>query len=587
MISNEQFIELINKPENGAAIKFMQRHEALIAAFSTGEGFDELLSSYADRYVSELRPTIKTLFKAHTKKLLAPYTGSVHSHFLKIYDSFEKRSVEINFANQDLHNDFFEFLRNAYLGDIGALKFSKEYLTTDILYNPNTRYYVDFRDSEGTSKIGLSEPVIKRIDCGFIHDVKEENGATRYIIFFENRKDVGGVKEYFLIDDTRLIKAVKKASRWVVDKDSEVLHEYGYTPVCAASNARRFIKGREEIKKSVISDSTDDIEAWLLTKNQDKVFFWRNQTPREYSVSSQCKGTIENGVHYECNDGFIDFPKKLIDDYGESYTGSESRPCVGCDRRNKEKNKFGGNVSVAYEDLTRNSDKIQKIKEGFGFISTDPVMLDASKKRIEDDLAAIEVSIIGRASNGNVIKEAINEKQVKQNGESKEQTLTSFSEQVEAKEMFLFDLLGKGRYKDAYSYTSVYLGRRWVFSNQDISSELRQLKESNASIVLIKRKEEELIRSSYSYDKDFQTIIQLANALIPFQGVEISTLITNSERYIARSDEVSFQFRIHVDKLLAYLEAEFKSNINLQLMPFEKQVEAVYKLFISYLHKLK
>lgn len=584
MITNDKFLDLIKKPKNAKSIGFMREHEAAIGAFSTGEGFDRILKTYANRYVAGMQETVKSLFKAHTKKILAPYTGTVHSHFLKIYDSAESRNVDFNFNNNDLYADFAEFIRTAYLGDIGALRFSKEYLTTDILYNPNTRYYADFElDNEDKESIGYSSPVIKRVDVNLLHDINEENGRTDYMIFFECDKS-GKPESYFLIDDERLAKASKTSSGWVVS--AETLHGYKYTPVCSASSAKFFTKDKEEIKKSVISDSIDDLKAWLFIKNQDKVFFSRNQTPTEYTISSKCKGTYDNNIHYTCEDGyyFVTDKEGVYNSEGDYEAPTrERRVCHSCSAKSKESYKLGKVINVAYEDVTRDSDKIKNIKDGFGFITTDPAMLKESRERIDKDLADIETTIIGRASNSGMIKEAINEKQVKLSGESKEQTLTAFAEQVEVNEMFLFDLLGRGRYGDEYEYTQVYLGRRWFFSEQSLSSELKELREAKVSSVLIKRKEEELIQASYSYDIDFQTIVKLTNALIPFQGIELPELIVNSEVYIAQSDETSFQFRVHIDKLIAYLENEFKNNINLQLMPFEEQTKEVYTLFISYL----
>lgn len=586
MISNEQFIKLIKSPKNANEIAIMRKLEAEIAAFSTGEGFDVILDYYARLYVPEMRSTILELFKPHSKKLLAPYTGTVHAHFSKVFDSYEKRSIDFNFSKKDLYNDFFEYTQSCYLGDIGALQFSKEFLTKDILYSPNTRYYVDFK-TDIDNEIGFSKPVIKRITSPFIHDIEETEGVTNYIIFSEFT-DSNSIKEYYLIDGNRFVKAIKAGNDWVVDKSSEVIHEYGYTPVCAASNATLFIKGRQEVKKSVISDSINDLNDWTLAKNQDKVFFWRNQTPREYMVSSKCKGTYDNGTHYDCNDGYYYRVNSDYDinnnDLGD-VEATTKLACPSCARKKQEQNKFGNVVDVHYEDLIRNSDKISSIKDGFGFISTDVKMLDFSKGKVEQGLAEIETTIIGRASNANIFSKAVNEKQVRLSGESKEQTLTSFAEQIEAKEMFLFDLLGKGRYGDKYSNTNVFLGRRWVFSENSLVEDIKLLRESGASATLLKRKEDELIQSSYSYDNDFKAIIKLTNAIIPFQTVGIPELITNSDAYIAASSEIEFNFRLNIEKLITYLEREFKNDISLQLMPFEEQTKVIYTKFLMYLKK--
>ena len=99
----------------------------------------------------------------------------------------------------------------------------------------------------------------------------------------------------------------------------------------------------------------------------------------------------------------------------------------------------------------------------------------------------------------------------------------------------------------------------------------------------MKRKEDELIQSSYSYDNDFKAIIKLTNAIIPFQTVGIPELITNSDAYIAASSEIEFNFRLNIEKLISYLEREFKNDISLQLMPFEEQTKVIYTKFLMYL----
>jgi hypothetical protein len=579
-ISKEQFVKLIKDPVSKSVVE-MREHERTIAIYSTGQGQSNLFAEYKTLYEQGLHSTIDKEFAIHTKKLLAPNTGSVHSHYKKIYNSLEGRNNDYNFTDSNNYVDFINYLRNAFLSGIDNVSFSKEYLSSDILYNPNTRYYIDFNnDNEQTPSLNfeLSNPIVKRVTCDFIHCVKENDSETEYIVFFEKDEKTKDIKKYFLIDNEKYATAEKLSSgNYNV---TEYPHNFKKTPVTAASNSKMYTKERFEVKKSVISDSICDLRNWNLIKNQAKIYFYRNQTPMHYEIGdgSLCNETGDDGN--TCSNGFVMRINKDYDsELRESSTNQEyiRTRCPACERQKRQKMLFGRNIKIDQRLFFQNSKEVSNIKDLFGFVTTDVEMLRFSEEKLANDLESIETAIIGRANV--TTKEAINEKLVKQNGESKEQTLTSFAENVEQKEMFLYDCLGFGRFENSYLYSDVFLGRQYVFDEKQLVEEVKALRESNASLMLIKQKESEIIKSRYGYDKDLVNLVAITNAVIPFQDMNLATLLANKPIL----NEQDFYFRLYADKLITYLKNELKNDSSFMLLTFEQQVEFTTEKFKNYI----
>lgn len=578
-ITKEKFVELIKAPVS-KSVSMMREHELQIAVFATGQGKSILFDSYKRLFDSGLHSTIDNEFKIHTKKLLAPNTGSVHSHYKKIYESLEGRNNDYNFTDSNNYVDFINYLRKAFLNGLDNISFSKEYLSTDILYNPNTRYYIDFENNINSDIPSLnfeaSKPIVKRVTCQFIHDVKENDSETEYIIFFDKDDDKKNPNKFYLIDNEKYAIAERKGSTFSV---TEIKHNFKKTPVTAASNSKMFTDDCFEVKKSVISDSLDDLRDWNLIKNQAKIYFYRNQTPMHYEIGESCNETSDNST--TCENGFIYKSNPNYDyDLKDSVDNQEftKMNCPACEREKKRKMLFGKNVKIPAREFFRNEKQVSNIKDLFGFVTTDVEMLRFSEEKLANDLESIETAIIGRA-NGTT-KEAINEKQVKQNGESKQQTLSSFASNVESKEMFLYDCLGIGRYENSYLYSDVFLGRQYVFEEKQLVEEVKALRESNASLILIKQKESEIIKSRYGYDKDLLSLVEITNAVIPFQDLSLVELLANKD-VLNKQD---FYFRLYSDKLIAYLKNELKNDASFMLKTFEQQIEFVtenFKLFIQ------
>lgn len=580
-ISKEQFVEIIKAPVSKSVLE-MREHESQIAVFSTGQGKEYLFREYKRLFDVGLHPTIDNEFKIHTKKLLAPNTGSVHSHYKKIYDSLEGRNNDYNFTDSNNYVDFINYLRKAFLNGIDNISFSKEYLSTDILYNPNTRYYIDFENNNNLEtpslNFELSKPIVKRVTCDFIHCVKENDSETEYLIFFEKDKETKQINKYFLIDNEKYATAEKlSGGSYSV---TEIPHNFKKCPVTAASSSKMYTKEYFEVKKSVISDSLDDLRDWNLIKNQAKIYFYRNQTPMHYEIGdgSLCNEASDNGG--TCDNGYImKYNASYDSELRESYTNQEyiRVRCPACEKQKRQKMLFGKNIKIDQRLFFQNSKEVKNIKDLFGFVTTDVEMLRFSEEKLASDLESIETAIIGRANT--TTKEAINEKQVKQNGESKEQTLSSFAENVEQKEMFLYDCLGYGRFENSYLYSDVFLGRQYVFEEKQLVEEVRALRESNASLMLIKQKESEIIKSRYGYDKDLVNLVEVTNAVIPFQDISTNELIANK----ANLDSQDYYFRLYADKLIAYLKNEVKNDSNFMLLTFEQQVEYTTQKFLNYL----
>jgi len=579
IIEAQNFLKMIKEPIQ-KSVSFMREHESRIAMFSTGQGKEVLFSEYKRLFVAELSSTIDNEFEVHTKKLLAPNTGTVHSHFKKVYDSLEGRNNDFNFTDSKYYVDYLEYLRSCFLSGLDNISFSKEYLSSDILYNPNTRYYIDFQNAENNNQLPLnfelSKPVVKRVTCDLIHSVKENDSETEYIIFYEKKDKV--ITKYFLIDSEKYVVAELKGSNFEITNN--VLHSFKKVPVTSASNSKMYTKESFEIKKSVISDSLDDLRDWLLIKNQAKIYFYRNQTPMHFELGSSCNNTSDNGSL--CAGGYLQIDNKDFDanaKYGMESKEYLSVACPACQRKKQRKMLFGKNVEVNERDFFNNPKEISNLKDMYGFVTTDVNMLRFSEEKLKTDLENIEKSIIGHTNV--TTKEAINEKQVSQNGESKAQTLTSFAENIENKEMFLYNCLGYARYENDYQYSDVFLGRTYTFNDSNLVEDLQKLNDSKASLMLRNRKQNEIIKLSYGYDKDLVQIVEIINAVIPFQDLTILELIQNKLAF----NETDYNFRLYSDKLIAYLNNELKQDSNLLLLPFEQQIDFVTKQFKEFLTK--
>lgn len=557
----------IKQPKNSRAIAQARAHEDMIAVFSTGKNCANLYEQYAEYFVPELKETILKTFSMHTKPLLSPDSGTIYAHFNKINDTLEGKTVQRNFSDEAAKKEYIHKLDKTTPKALNFDRFFSKKIFNKVIYKPNSRLIIDFPAEENAT----NSPELKIAELPDIHDIDEDTEEIHLLILkSENRSSYlkAGEKQktYFFVFDAKKYQTWEGSVFGKLEKIAEHKHNFGCCP--ALSLGANMYLNNGIIKKSPLSDSIADLYDYNFVVNTTKYYQWQNGLPLHFGIEKDCTAT-DPETEAPCENGFFVSFKK--DENGKNTT--IRKKCPACERRKKEKMRFGKKIDFKYEDFVQHPQLSQNLQKMFGFVSIDKDTMQFNQELIQQKATKIEQDITGRTFNSNKSKEALNETHVEASLDDKQNNLTTFASRIEGIQEWAENFLGKILFPEHFLNVNVFYGRKFFLKNLSTQyNDYTKLLQSEADEYLIAQKSYELVFREYKHDKLFMKIYNLTNAVIPFRYIPTKELLANADKF--QQTEMLYRMwlvRINASQWIEELLLT-KSNYIIKLMKKDKTV---------------
>lgn len=554
VLSDNDIRELIKNPKNKSLLNQGIEHENRINALCNGTNSDFILSEYAAMHVEGIKGVIMSKFNMHGQSWLSLGTGTVFTHYQKIFDTADGEEKHYHFSDTNEMIDFFEYLDTVYgnfcNGQNGQKDFYRNLVLSDILYNPNTKYVVDFKENQDANS-----PIILRIPLKKIHDYEEINGRVVYLItkHFYNEKNVEVEQNkakyiiYRIYTETDYRVYKQEYSSLTLISESE--HKFSYCPVWSASNYN-FSASNYILKKSPISDSIADIYNWTLIKNISKYYNWQKGSPPSTGIIASCKYANVEHENYGsmCTNGFFYVDKNEIDSNGKKRFTIHT--CPDCEKKKKEKFQLGKQTDIFYEDIFHKNgakpELLKVVRDSLGHIETNTKYLEVITSWLANEESRIKGHIIGEGFNQAQSKEAFNKDYINVSTDDKQNNLGSFAAAMEILQSALEIAIAEGRY---FSFQGLYInyGREYFLKDSsEIQKEILDLCEKGGDVFLLLQKMNTHQKSKRKGDIVMQTLGEITLAVIPYTDMPIAKVIEQKDKLVTNKlTELQYLIRVN------------------------------------------
>ena len=454
------------------------------------------------------------------------FTNSMYLQISKIFATLDYHK-SYNFRKKENEYDFLNYL--------DTKKYTNWFEDKGFeLFKNNICSFIVVDTEEGTAN--RKNPFFYFVDIERVYDACfDENNDVKHLLFCLDKD------EYMYIDAERFVTIRKQDSRFFIE--NEVVHNFGFVPVkqfwqTNLNNKNKFVK------QSAITNvlgKMDKLLFSMIAKEDSQMYakfpiLWEYEQGDDYSLYGQ-----EQFFQGETNS-----TDEVVDEY-QAY------------RKNtiKQKSAFRGGGAKIKKPLPNENSK--DLGEPAGFISADVVSLDFIKKDIEDRKNEIFYEVLGSEKVKNQAREQINELQVQSNFEDAENVLMRIKTNFEIIEQWLMEKLAIIRYgqSEVISVVIDYGTQFFLKNTRDIEGELRELKESNSSELLILSKMYEQIDYRFKNQVDELHRTKFLLNIEPFPTKSVNEVIEINKTFPLSQKQILK--KIYFSEIIAKFENQYGS----------------------------
>jgi hypothetical protein len=562
-----EIIELIKTPAYKAYIEQAQKQEERLLMHTepllTENAFPNAFREFIS-WVGSILPADK--LARFTKLLTFPLetvdsTESIFDELSKVFDTPDKY-IKSEFTSPEYERDFLDYIAS----QDNSESFWENKGFNALKSGINSFIVVDLKNTDPAEQQSFRpEPYFYLLSISAVHDVmiNERTGKVEYIIFNQSNGDIVALEE-------TAFRRYRKddAGNW--NLLFENFHDLGFTP--ADSFYRHPIKGTRGInKRSPLTNSLSKLDWLLFFKTSKKYLDLYAAYPILMSYEQKCEYKDEHGN--SCEAGFINYS---VPNAVNGFTHCQ-KECPAC-----AKTGFIGAGSNITVPAPRDNQDADMMNNGVKFIEPSNDKLDYNVgeiERLEEEIFLNSVGFMQEAS-----KEAINEKQVKSQFESRITILNRIREQLEQNIQFTLNTMGRLRYGNSYSHSIVTLGNEYFLqSAEDIALQYTEAKKAGLPSYEVAR-----IRETYSKTKFKNNPEQYERSFILAQLEPYPDHTVNELKGfgINASDMENFQLKLDFINYVAKFERDFMNIVDFgSLIDFGKKIEIIKEKLLNYVRE--
>lgn len=541
----------IKNPKASAQLLKAVKHQQRLR-FHAEEAQDntDVSPYYTDflRWVAEFLPADK--LKMFTTLLQFPvYTNeilkAISEEYQKVYEA-ENASFSYEFNSDETSSRFEQYLNDQKFWDKW-----KEASSDAMLKDINALVVIDMPENATDT-----EPYFYFQDIDQVKDIGYVNNVVQWILV--NQKD----NQYLLIDDVRYALLDKEGSTL-----KEAFHELGYCPVCFFWD-EMIQKKRPIIKRSPITPALNNLNWLLFWETARRCLETYGAYPLLVKYEEICTYKVEvEGVNYSCDNGFLYFD------------AAKPTPCPGCAKQRLTGPGTVLETPMVLERGGANGGDSQFTLDAAKFIDVPEASLNYNKDRSTELWDEIYYDCCGY--DGDMTKQAINEKQVKSRFESKLNVLLNIKVNLEKSHGFVVSTIARLKFGDSFKSCSINYGTDFYLqSSGELVDEYKNAKQAGSPQYFLNYKRQRIDNISTKGNDNDAERLNILKHLEPWIDLSLNDVknlglnFTNQPFYFLKAD---------FSRMILRFETEYGSITEFgSLIDFKTKISKIQEILINY-----
>lgn len=493
---------------------------------------------------------LKKIFDAHNRVISHQFTNP---GLIDDCNEYRKKIRDYDFWQTDGFSAMKSAVNSIMIVDLPALK-----------YDPATGF------EQESSK---PEPYFYLLDIENVIEMDVKKGVWRveYIIF----KDPVNAGMVHVFDDLfyRTYEAEEKdKSKYTLVSQSP--HDLGYCPARSFWTTP-FSRNSKIQKLGPISKSLSSLD-WLLAS----IVFKRHLGlyagfPIYQSYEQRCDH-VDEETGSQCIGGIISW--EVPSHIDSTIMIPQAKSCPKCSE-NRGGLGAGSHIIAPLRETTDQPDALDGIK----VVGAEKDSLDYNKTEVDDQIAWITYNIIGIADE--MTREAVNEKQVTANFESRQTVLMDIKSNFEAIHRWTTDTWCKLRYGKQYVGCTIDYGSIFfLYTPAEMLEMLKSAKEQGLPNYELANIRSTLISTKYRNNPDMIARMKILSEVEPYPGYSLSDLNTlkNLIKIDPRTIELKANFEVYVKRF----EREYTDIISfMQFNDLQTKVDLMKEIIMQYVEE--
>lgn len=566
IFTDNQALELIKAPVNGALISLCREHEERLEMHTEPilehSNMSQAFYNFKG-WVSSFLPPDK--FKRFEQLLTLPLetvdsTEAIFDELSKVFGAPDGYTTT-DFTSPVIEQDF-----NNYMSNVVEFENFWEVRGFQALKNGINSFVVcDLPANQTTLR---PEPYFYILSIKNVRDVEINplNGNVEYLAFWQKDKSI------ILLDDGYFRKFAQPndQSDWV--QVFAKPHGLNYVPACSLyRDSISRTKGTN--KRSPLTSSLSKLDWLLFWRVSQRYFNLYGAYPITVTYKEQCKYRDSDGN--ECMEGFINYQETLSTADGLGATViNRQRKCPACEQRGLVG--AGSHVKV---EAPRDKDEANLMDSPVKFIEVSNDKLEYGVKetmRLEREIFLNSAGFYHEAT-----KDAINEKQVESQFESRKGILDRIREQLEYAKKFTLETTARLRYGSYFRQATVYMGRDYFLqTSTDLMLKYKAAKEAGLPAYELSRIRDSYTKTTFKNNIKHYERVSILSQIEPFADLTIQELIDTQMNIIFPD---LFALKLDFASFVSKFERENTNVVEFgSLIPLKDKINIITKKLLQY-----
>lgn len=521
-LSLDQIKKLVETPAAKAQISKAISHENRLK-FHSEKVLERLEAS---PYLNDFDQWIEALLpkdKAAAFKLLMQFplysnslVDAITDELAKVFDS-ENSSFTYEFTSDADKEDFRYYLEN---DKFNFMKWWRDTSLSEMVTNISSLVVIDIPkgESERAEPYAYFMNMSQVIDLGIGKD-----GSINYLI-------AHGDGDTLYVFDELSYRVYEFTNKVIGQELTNATHELGYCPVCFFWKTD-LNKKWKAVKESPVTGSLTNLNWLVYFETARRAAEMYASYPIDITYKEKCNySESKEGVTYHCEGGKVNRGQ-----FGTvNCPACESRKMVGP----------GTHLKVPFPASKEQGAHIEAMKR----ISADVPSMEWLETRRDSIWDEIYFDCVGWGGE-EMDKQAVNEKQVKSNFESKQNVLLRLKENLEASHTFTISTMARLRYS-SFSSATINYGTKWYLQSEtEATEEFKNVKTSGAPVYMIAQKRETVDKICTKGNDLYASRLNILKQLEPWPDLSLAECkangldLANFQEFVLKSGLSGFIMR--------------------------------------------
>jgi hypothetical protein len=492
---------------------------------------------------------LKKIFDAHNRVISHQFTNP---ELKDDCNEYRKKIRDYDFWQTDGFSAMKSAINSVMIVDLPALKFDR---TTNQFDQPSDK----------------PEPYFYLLDIDNVIDMEVKKGVWRveYIVF---RDPVVNDMVHVFDDAFYRTYVSEKNGRWTLASESP--HDLGYTPARSFWTTP-FHRHSKIQKLAPISKSLASLD-WLLVSIVMKRHLGLYAGFPIYQTYEQKCTYMDEATGASCDNGMLYWEVPSTTDPGIMIP--KQAPCQKC-ADNRGGLGAGTHIVVPGRATEDDPDMIN----GVAVVDAAEASLKYNKDEVDDQIAWITYNIIGIADE--MTREAVNEKQVGANFESRQTVLMDIKNNFELIHKWTTDTWCKLRYGNQYVGSTIDYGSIFfLYTTGEMMEMLKTAKENGLPEYELSNIRTTLLSTRYRNNPDMLKRIQILSEVEPYPGRSLNDL--NSLKNMTRLDPRAIELKANFELYIKRFEREYTDIVSfMQFNDLQTKIDLMKEILFGYVEE--